>query len=157
VRFADACSATRSRRVARSATSPPTYAARLPRTTTHHAAITDPLKVGQLLRAIDGYDGQPTTAAALKLAPYVFVHPTVPRAAEWSEFMLDGEQPEWRIPADRMKMREAHVVPLSRQAVKILQELGPITGHQRYVFPAIGGGGRPLSENTLNGGLAQSR
>ena len=124
-----------------------------PRTTTHHAAITDPLKVGRLLRAIDGYDGQPTTAAALKMAPYVFVRPTELRAAEWSEFMLDGEQPEWRIPAEKMKMREAHIVPLSRQAVKILQELRPITGHQRYVFPAIGGGGRPLSENTLNGGL----
>jgi integrase len=124
-----------------------------PRTTTHHAAITDPLKVGELLRAIDGYDGQPTTAAALKLAPYVFVRPTELRAAEWSEFMLDGEQPEWRIPAERMKMREAHIVPFARQSVRILRELRPITGHQRYVFPAIGGGGRPLSENTLNGGL----
>jgi integrase len=124
-----------------------------PRTTEHHAAITDPLKVGQLLRAIDGYDGQPTTAAALKLAPYVFVRPTELRAAEWSELMLDGEQPEWRIPAERMKMREAHIVPLSRQSIKILRELHPITGRQRYVFPAIGGGGRPLSENTLNGAL----
>jgi integrase len=71
-----------------------------PRTTEHHAAITDLLKVGQLLRAIDGYDGQPTTAAALKLAPYVFVRPTELRAAGWSELMLDGEQPEWRIPAE---------------------------------------------------------
>jgi integrase len=124
-----------------------------PRTTTHHAAITDPTNVGELLRAIDGYDGQPTTAAALKLAPYVFVRPTELRAAEWSEFMLDCEQPEWRIPAERMKMREAHIVPLSTQAVRILQELRPITGGQRYVFPAIGGGGLPLSENTLNGGL----
>jgi integrase len=124
-----------------------------PRTTTHHAAITDPVKVGKLLRAIDGYDGQPTIAAALKLAPYVFARPTELRAAEWSEFMLDSEQPEWRIPAERMKMREAHIVPLSRQAVKMPRELRPITGHQRYVFPAIGGGGRPLSENTLNGGL----
>jgi len=124
-----------------------------PRTTEHHAAITDPLKVGQLLRAIDGYDGQPTTAAALKLAPYVFVRPTELRAAEWSELMLDGEQPEWRIPAERMKMREAHIVPLARQSIKILRELHPITGRQRYVFPAIGGGGRPLSENTLTGAL----
>jgi integrase len=53
--------------------------------------------------------------------------------------MLDGEQPEWRIPAERMKMREAHIVPLARQSIKILRELHPITGRQRYVFPAIGG------------------
>jgi integrase len=89
----------------------------------------------------------------LKLAPYVFVRPTELRAAEWSELMLDGEQPEWRIPAERMKMREALIVPLSRQSIKILRELHPITGRQHYVFPAIGGGGRPLSENTLNGAL----
>jgi integrase len=124
-----------------------------PRTTQHHAAITDPAKVGELLRAIDGYDGQPTTAAALRLAPYVFVRPTELRAAEWSEITLDCEQPEWRIPAERMKMREAHIVPLARQSVNILRELQPVSGRQRYVFPAIGGGGRPLSENTLNGAI----
>jgi len=106
------------------------------------------VKVGELLRAIDGHDAQPTTAAALRLAPYVFV-----RAAEWSETTLDVEQPEWRIPAERMKMREAHIVPLARQSVNILRVLQPITGRQRYVFPAIGGGGRPLSENTLNGAI----
>jgi integrase len=124
-----------------------------PRTTQHHAAITDPVKVGELLRAIDGYDGQPTTAAALRLAPYVFVRPTELRAAEWSEITLDGAQPEWSIPVELMKMREAHIVPLARQSVNILRGLQPITGRQRYVFPAIGGGGRPLSENTLNGGI----
>jgi integrase len=124
-----------------------------PRTTQHHAAITDPGKVGELLRAIDGYEGQPTTATALRLAPYVFVRPTELRAAEWSEFSLDTEQPEWRIPAERMKMREAHIVPLARQSVNILRGLQPITGRQRYLFPAIGGGGRPLSENTLNGAI----
>jgi integrase len=124
-----------------------------PRTTKNYAAVTVPAKVGELLRAIDGYDGQPATAAALKLAPYVFVRPGELRAAEWSEFSLNGPEPEWRIPADRMKMGEAHIVPLSRQAVAILHELRPITGNQRYVFPAIGGGGRPLSENTLNGAL----
>jgi integrase len=124
-----------------------------PRTTQHHAAIIDPMKVGELLRAIDGYDGQPPTATALRLAPYVFVRPTELRAAEWSEINLDGEHPEWRIPAERMKMREAHIVPLSRQAVTLLRELHPITGRARYTFPAIGGGGRPISENTLNGAL----
>ncbi|MGH2449037.1 MAG: tyrosine-type recombinase/integrase [Chloroflexota bacterium] len=59
----------------------------------------------------------------------------------------------WRIPAERMKMREPHIVPLSRPAVAILQELQPVTSHGNYVFPAIGGGGRPLSDNTLNGAL----
>jgi len=120
-----------------------------PRTTMHHAAIIDPVKVGELLTAID----QPTTVATLRLAPYVFVRPTELRAAEWNEMNFDGEQPEWRIPAERMKMRETHIVPLPRQAVGILRELVVITGRQRYVFPAIGGGGRPISENTLNGAL----
>ena len=83
----------------------------------------------------------------------MFVRPTELRAAEWTEMNLDGEQPEWRIPAERMKMRETHIVPLSRQAVEILRGLVVITGRQRYVFPAIGGGGRPISENTLNGAL----
>ncbi|MDP9049347.1 MAG: site-specific integrase, partial [Acidobacteriota bacterium] len=122
-----------------------------PRTTQHHAAIIEPVKVGELLRAIDGYDGQPATAASLKLAPYVFVRPAELRAAEWSEITLDADQPEWRIPAERMKMREAHIVPLARQSVNILRTLQPITGRQQYVFPAIEGGGRPFSENTLNG------
>ena len=124
-----------------------------PRTTTHHAAITDPAKVGALLRAIDAYDGQATTGAALKLAAYVFVRPGELRAAEWSEFVLDGDEPLWRIPASRMKMREAHIVPLAQQSVDILKALVPITGRQQYVFPAIGGGGRPMSENTLNGAI----
>lgn len=66
---------------------------------------------------------------------------------------MEGPEPEWRIPAERMKMGEVHIVPLSQQAVAILRELRTITGNQRYVFPAIGGGGRPLSENTLNGAL----
>jgi len=124
-----------------------------PRTTTHHAAIIDPTKVGELLRAIDGYNGQPTTGAALRLAPYVFVRPTELRAAEWSEILFDSDKPEWRIPAERMKMREAHIVPLARQSVAILRPLQSVTGCQRYVFPAIGGGGRPLSENTINGAI----
>lgn len=124
-----------------------------PRTTTHHAAITDPAGVGALLRAIDGYDGQQATGAALKLAPYVFVRPGELRAAEWSEMVLDGDEPLWRIPAERIKMREAHIVPLARQSVDILRALRPITGSQHFVFPAIGGGGRPMSENTLNGAI----
>jgi len=109
--------------------------------------------VAALLRAIDAYDGQATTAAALKLAPCVFVRPGELRAAEWSEMMLDGDEPLWKIPAERMKMREAHVVPLPQQSVDILKALVPITGRQLYVCPATGGGGRPMSENTLNGAI----
>jgi integrase len=79
----------------------------------NHASLTDPAEVGALLRAIDGYEGQPITAAALKLAPLVFVRPGELRGARWSEFDLDGA--EWRIPAERMKMGEQHIVPLARR------------------------------------------
>src|SRR5207244_3195569 len=75
----------------------------------NHAAITEPTRIGELLRAIDGYQGQPMTGCALKLAPLVFVRPGELRGAEWSEF--DLEAAEWRIPAARMKMHEAHIVP----------------------------------------------
>ena len=122
-----------------------------PKGSQSYAAITDPAKVGQLLCAIDGYDGQRTTHAALRLAPYVFVRPGELRAAAWEEF--DLERAEWRIPAERMKMGELHIVPLSRQAVTMLKELEPLTRGHRYVFPAIGGQPRPLSENTLNAAL----
>lgn len=72
------------------------------------------------MRAIDGYDGQPTTGAALKLAPYVFVQPGELRAAQWSEMVLGGDEPLWRIPAERMKMRDAHIVPLARQSASLI-------------------------------------
>ena len=125
----------------------------LPRAeTTHFAAITDPVGIGKLLRAIDGYDGQPATRAALRLAPYVFVRPSELRLAEWSEIDLDAG--EWRIPDERTKMSREHFVPLARQAVQILRELAPHTGHRRFVFPGIRDPkGRPLSENTLNAAL----
>jgi integrase len=122
-----------------------------PTGTQHYAAITDPAKVGQLLRAIADYDGQRATHAALRLAPYVFVRPGELRGAEWPEF--DLESAEWRIPAERTKMRETHIVPLSRQAVEILRELAPLTGNNRYVFPAVGPQARPLSDNTLGAAL----
>ena len=117
------------------------------------AAITEPARIGELLRAIEGYVGQPTTHAALRLAPLVFVRPGEIRAAEWCEFTLDGEEPEWRIPGERMKMGEAHVVPLSRQAVEILRQLQPTTGEGRYLFPSLRTLSRPISENTINGAL----
>jgi integrase len=117
----------------------------------HHAAITDPTKMGELLRAIEGFSGQPATHAALRLAPLVFVRPGELRQAEWAEFDLDGAL--WRIPAERMKMKAAHLVPLSAQAVEILRELQPLTGAGRYVFPSLRGGARPMSENTVNAAL----
>lgn len=107
--------------------------------------------MGQLLRAIDGFSGQRTTYAALRMAPYVFVRPGELRGAEWSELSLD--QAEWRIPAERMKMNELHIVPLARQVVDILRDLQVYTGSSRFVFPAIGRQLRPLSENTLSAAL----
>ncbi len=120
-------------------------------TTKNRAAITDPTRIGELLRAIDGYEGQPATQAALKLAPLVFTRPGELRAAKWSEFDLD--RAEWRIAAERMKMREAHVVPLSKQALAILRELEPLTGSGTHVFPSLLGDHRPMSENTVNAAL----
>ncbi len=119
--------------------------------TQHFAAITEPQRVGELLRAIDGYVGQPGVASALKLAPLVFVRPGELRGAPWSEFDLDGA--EWRIPGERMKMGELHIVPLSRQAIAILRELYPLTGPDGYVFPSLRTRDRPISEVTLNAAL----
>jgi integrase len=115
------------------------------------ASVTEPTRVGEFLRAIEGYSGQPITAFALKLAPLVFVRPGELRGAEWPEF--DLEAAEWRIPAARMKMGEQHVVPLSRQAVAILRELHVLTGRGRYVFPSLLSQERPMSNNTVNAAL----
>ncbi len=101
----------------------------------HHASITDPKKIGDLLRTIDTYEGSFITRAALKLAPFVFVRPGELRHAEWSEFDLDAG--EWRIDADKMKMKLVHIVPLSRQAVTILRALQQLTGHGKYIFPGL--------------------
>lgn len=122
-----------------------------PVTSKNHAAVIEPMAIGALLRAIDGYAGQPSTHAALKLAPLVFVRPCELRQAEWSEINLDAG--EWRIPARKMKMREPHFVPLSRQAIAILREHWRLTGIGQYVFPSIRSGKRPMSENTINGAL----
>jgi integrase len=100
------------------------------------ASVTDPARVGELMRAIHGYSGQPVTALALKLAPLVFAKTGELRAAEWPEFDLAGA--EWRIPAARMKMREAHIVPLARQALSILRELEPLARGGPYLFRRCG-------------------
>jgi len=118
---------------------------------TNYPAITDPKRVGQLMRSIRAYEGHSTVRAALQLSPLVFVRPGELRAAEWSEMDLDAG--EWRIPGPRMKMKVEHLVPLSRQAVRILRELQPFSGHGRYVFPSIRTGERCMSENTVNAAL----
>ncbi len=117
----------------------------------HFASLTDPKVIGELLRAVNGYQGSFITQCALKLAPLVFVRPGELRKAEWSEFDLDAA--EWRIPAARMKMKAQHIVPLSAQAVAILRELRPLTGRGRYVFPGVRTKDRPMSENTINAAL----
>lgn len=119
----------------------------------HHAAILEPKRVGELLRAIDGYEGQglPTTRMALQLSPYVFVRPGELQRAEWAE--IDLEAAVWRIPAPRMKGRQEHVVPLSRQAIALFEALRDMTGDGRYVFPSIRTPLKPISENTLNAAI----
>jgi integrase len=114
---------------------------------THRAAVIEPKKIGELLRAIDGCTGQPSTRYALKLAPLLFVRPGELRAAEWSEFDLDAA--EWRIPGERMKMKQAHLVPLSTQAVALLKELQPINCG-RLLFPGLGNPGKPISDAAMN-------
>lgn len=122
-----------------------------PNKTKHHACLTAPREVAALLRAIDGFQGSFTVRCALQLAPLVFVRPGELRHAEWSEIDFDAK--EWRLPAHKMKMRDAHIVPLSRQAIEILKALEPLTGRGKYIFPSIRSSARPMSENTLNAAL----
>jgi len=117
----------------------------------HHAALIKPADVAALLRAISGYKGSFVVRSALRLAPLVLVRPGELRKAEWSEFDLDGSI--WRIPAERMKLRQEHLVPLSRQAVEVLRELNPLTGNGRYVFPSARTTSRPMSENAITAAL----
>jgi integrase len=120
-------------------------------TVTHRATIVEPNAVGALLRAIDGFEGQPTTRYALQLAPLVFVRPGELRKAEWSEFNIDSV--EWKIPSAKMKMGRPHRVPLAEQTLSILAELREITGGSKYLFPSVRSWHRPISENTLNAAL----
>lgn len=115
------------------------------------AAIKEPKRIGELLRAIDEYNGTAVVRAAMRLAPLVFVRPSNLRHAEWAEFDLD--EATWRIPAEKMKSGEAHIVPLSSQAVAILRDIQQLTGTrpatQPYVFPSARAGGRPMSDNAI--------
>ena len=116
------------------------------------ATITEPKKIGELLRAIDGYSGLHSVSAALKLAPLVFVRPGELRAATWDE--IDLESAEWRIPARRTKPRVEHVVPLADQAIAILDDLFPLTGSESgYVFPSVRSRSTCMSDNSLNAAL----
>lgn len=117
----------------------------------HRAAILEPQAIGALLRAIDGFNGQPTTIAALKLMAILFPRPGELRQAEWKEF--DLERAIWTIPAARMKMRREHRVPLPRQAIAVLEGLRPISGNQALLLPGTVSVKQPMSENTINGAL----
>ncbi|MBK5275620.1 MAG: integrase arm-type DNA-binding domain-containing protein [Desulfuromonadales bacterium] len=117
----------------------------------HHAAPTDPKAVAPLLRAIDGFSGSFVVKCAMQLAPILFVRPGELRAAEWSEIDIDSA--EWNIPAEKMKMKVAHLVPLPHQAVEILKVLYSLTGHSKYVFPCQRTPLRCMSDNAVNAGL----
>ena len=114
----------------------------------HMATITDPQKIGELLRAIHGYQGQFITLCALKLAPLTFVRPGELRHAEWDE--IDTVNAMWKIPSEKMKMARPHMIPLSRQAIEIIESLRPYTEHRSpYLFPSIRTSKRPMSDNTI--------
>lgn len=121
---------------------------------THRPAILEPTEVGALLRAIDGYKGYPVTRAALQLAPLLFLRPSELRRAEWSE--IDLEAATWMVPSARMKGTlkqkaegQPHFVPLCKQAVAVLKDIRPLTGHRQHVFPGKSDPKKPMSENTV--------
>ena len=111
----------------------------------HFAAVTEPKKVAEILKAIDCYEGTLTVRCALQLAPLVFVRPGELRRAEWKDIDFDSE--EWRYLV--IKTQTPHIVPLSRQAIQILHEVRPLTGEGRYVFPSARTNLRPMSDNAL--------
>lgn len=120
-------------------------------TVKHFAAITDPIEFGALLRAIEDYQGDPSVMFALKLTPHVFQRPGEIRQMEWAEVNFD--KAVWIIPEGKMKMRQPHSVPLSKQALAILTEMKGLSGSGRYVFPSVRTQARPISDNTVNAAL----
>lgn len=132
----------------------PTFALRgalLPKNSTPQAAITDEKKFGGLLRSVDEFDGWPTLRAALQIMALCFPRPLELRKAEWEH--VDLEKGEWEIPAEIMKMRRPHAIPLSRQAIAIFKEVGKFSGDGRLVFPSIRNAEKLLSENAMNSAL----
>lgn len=117
----------------------------------HFAAITDPKKVGELMRDIDGYSGSYIVKSAFKLSPLLFVRPGELRKMEWAE--LDLDKAEWIIPAGKMKMGVTHIVPLARQAVEVLRGIHPLTGRSKYVFHGERDHDRPMSDNAIRSAL----
>ncbi len=113
----------------------------------HFAAITEPKEVGRLMAAIDGFKGTHIVEVALKLSPLLFCRPGELRHLEWSE--INTEEKRIELPAEKMKMGEPHIIPLSRQAWDLIEEIRPETSYGKYVFPSARGGGRPLSENAI--------
>lgn len=127
-------------------------------TVIHAAAVVEPLQVGELLRAMDGYVGHPITRAALVLSALLFQRPGNIRAMEWAE--IDAHAAMWTIPAEKMKRSVSakangrpHLVPLAAQALAILEDLRPLTGHGRYVFPSVSSADRCMSDNTVRSAL----
>ena len=114
---------------------------------THFAAVTEPKKVAEILRVLDGYEGTLIVRCALRLAPLVFVRPGELRQAQWEDIELTSA--EWHYTVS--KTNTQHIVPLSTQAIEILQELHPLTGHGRYLFPSARNprGDRPMSDNAV--------
>jgi integrase len=114
----------------------------------HFASITGTKRLGGLLRAIDSYTGSAVVRTALQMQAYTFVRPGELRKAEWPEIALENDKKEWRIPAEKMKMKRVHAVPLSDQAVALFERMKDITGHGRYVFPSARtrSGSRPMSD-----------
>jgi len=117
----------------------------------HRAAITTPKAAGELLRAIDAFGGNANTLAALRLLPHVFVRPGELRFAEWAD--IDVEKAVWTIPSHKTKMRRAHTIPLSHQAIKIIASIEHDAQYSRYLFPSLRSVDRPMSENTINAAL----
>jgi len=122
-----------------------------PIVTKNRAAIIEPRAIGTLLRTLEEYVGQPATGFALRLSPYVFVRPGELRGARWSE--IDWGAREWRIPPERMKMREQHIVPLAAQVIALLERLRPVTEYTGFLFPSLRSTDRPMSNNTVNAAL----
>lgn len=117
----------------------------------HRAAITSPKEAGGLLRAIEAFEGHPNTKVALQLLPHVFVRPGELRHAEWSDF--DFNKALWTIPPHKTKMRRAHTIPLSHQALAILETIEHDADYSRFLFPSMRPVDRPMSENTINAAL----
>ncbi len=117
----------------------------------HHAAPTTPQSLLPLLRAIDAYEGSYIVKCALQLLPLFFCRPGELRAAEWTE--IDFDKAIWEIPATRMKMKQPHIVPLSEQAIDILESLQSLTGSGKYLFPCQRSTQRCMSDNAYNAAL----